>query len=148
MLPWYWSPPSRPSTSWSSSASWCWSIAPVPICSTSISMPTTSWCLMNPSARGCCLIASAASLRRRIWWRADSGDPCRSGSGSSQPCWGTASLCPTPSACWRAAPWSIPCWPRRGSTGATARARPSSSYWPSPRPTTKRQWGSTTCSWR
>ena len=24
---------------------------------------------------------------------------------------GTASLCPTPSACWRAAPWSIPCWP-------------------------------------
>ena len=61
---------------------------------------------------------------------------------------GTASLCPTPSACWRAAPWSIPCWPRRGSTGATARAPPSSSCWPSPRPTTKRPWGSTTCSWR
>ncbi len=37
---------------------------------------------------------------------------------------------------------------RRGSTGATARALPSSSYWPSPRPTTKRRWGSTTCSWR
>jgi hypothetical protein len=34
--------------------------------------------LDEPISQGRCLIASAASLRRRIWCRADSGDPCRS----------------------------------------------------------------------
>ena len=71
----------------------------------------------NPLPRPNCLPASVISWRRKIWWRAASEPHCRSGSGSSPPCWEKGSPCPTPSVCWRAALWFTPYWPRRGSLG-------------------------------
>ena len=92
-----------------------------PTCSTSTSMPTTSWWLPNRSARRRCLIASAVSWRRRIWWRAAFGDRCRSGSGSSPPCWGRHRSAPLPRPAGAPHPGLYRAGPA-GSTGATASA--------------------------